>query len=1164
MEDYRLTQSGQEVQDILNGAAMQVDLTAETERATEAEQTLQDNIDAEETRAQGAEDTLQDNIDAEETRAEGAELTLQGNIDAEETRAKAAEKQNADDIDAIEEKIPSGASSSNKLATEEYVNDSVATATATFRGTYNVVTDLSLLPSATHSQISASLQTEIATADSNDYAFVLIPTSVETPEEIEKIERYKYNGSVWGFEYVLNNSGFTAAQWASINSGITSNAVGKLDALPNNAELTTLLNGKQDTLTFDNVPTQGSSNPVKSGGVYSAIKSEETRAMAAENQNANGINALNALVPAGATSENKLATIGDVDEVSSSIEAILLLIPSAASALNQLADKAFVNSSIATATATFRGTYNLVTDLSLNVNATHSQIAGALGINISTADNNDYAFVQIPTSLETPTEIRLTERYKFNGTAWAFEYDLNNSGFTSAQWAAINSGITIALVGKLNGLPTNAELTTLLNGKQNTLTFDNVPTLGSDNPVKSSGIYNVIKAITDLIPAEATAQNQLADKADVAAKIVAAIPSWKGQYDALTDLQAVTGAKAGDMGCVKTTDSDGHAVLTFYQYSAQGAWVVYYTLRHYAQNKPATTGTTGDYPYNGMGRIELQKNIVNGVNTLTQAMFTQQNTIYVIQYDFTLGEDITVPENCVLEFDGGSISASGTNDTITGTNTGINAGLVKILGTDVTLAGSWNVAEVYPEWWGAIGSNNYEDSKIQKAIDFAVLIHSRLLFSNKKTYKIDHPLIIGGDGDFIIDGNGCVFYKDTSTTTGLGNVETAGGEVDFERNVIIAIPNRVDRLILRNIYLSSTSEINAEGMIVAFMVNSIIENMEGSQLGNGIAIYESYVSKISKCRMNIISGTAFAFDGSRLNDNVFLAGTSLTVDNCYANNAGIGYYIRALQYSTFNSCAADNCTFVSYIWQSSLTFNCCGAEFTTDRLIVIAGNSNIVFNSLWTKDTIDNQNYDYIQIAGESSVVFNSCKCDCDRYFLLNVQNQAKVTLTNCVFTNKETSSGRGKVRIAADASLYEISGKEHIYRTGNGSAAHDFLYSDTAIGGYARYNTLIKPNVYFIGNMNGGEVSTYAIPIDVIKQINPAFGGDSYVTEPVRIDVFNGWRWTVNNYVHMPNGGTPYLINAQASSSMDLAITGVAHTDDNLVLTFSQAIAYFKIRISI
>ena len=38
-----------------------------------------------------------------------------------------------------------------------------------------------------------------------------------------------------------------------------------------NKQLTTALAGKQDTLTFDNVPTQNSNNPVKSGGIYSKI-----------------------------------------------------------------------------------------------------------------------------------------------------------------------------------------------------------------------------------------------------------------------------------------------------------------------------------------------------------------------------------------------------------------------------------------------------------------------------------------------------------------------------------------------------------------------------------------------------------------------------------------------------------------------------------------------------------------------------------------------------------------------------------------------------------------------------------------------------------------------------------------------------------------------------
>lgn len=128
------------------------------------------------------------------------------------------------------------------------------------------------------------------------------------------------------------------------------------------------------------------------------------------------------------------------------LQDIWALIPSQASSSNQLADKAFVNSSIATATATFRGTYNLVTDLGLTTSATQQQIAAALATKMTalsiTPDTNDYAFVQIPAADATPTVIARVDRYKFNGSEWAYEYSLNNSGFTAAQWAAINSGIT--------------------------------------------------------------------------------------------------------------------------------------------------------------------------------------------------------------------------------------------------------------------------------------------------------------------------------------------------------------------------------------------------------------------------------------------------------------------------------------------------------------------------------------------------------------------------------------------------------------------------------------------------------------------------------------------------------------------------------------------------
>lgn len=137
---------------------------------------------------------------------------------------------------------------------------------------------------------------------------------------------------------------------------------------------------------------------------------------------------------------------GETEALDGRLDNIEEVIPPAASSSNQLADKSFVNSSISTATAEFQGSYNSVSDLELTTSATHAQIATALGTEISGADNNDYCFVQVPTADATPTDIAKVERYKYNGTAWSFEYELNNSGYTDAQWAAINSGITSNLV----------------------------------------------------------------------------------------------------------------------------------------------------------------------------------------------------------------------------------------------------------------------------------------------------------------------------------------------------------------------------------------------------------------------------------------------------------------------------------------------------------------------------------------------------------------------------------------------------------------------------------------------------------------------------------------------------------------------------------------------
>lgn len=153
----------------------------------------------------------------------------------------------------------------------------------------------------------------------------------------------------------------------------------------------------------------------------------------------------------------------DLSTITGNISTINGKIPSAASSSNQLADKAFVNSSIDTNTATFRGTYNAVTDLgntqstvdgwtdppSDNVqNTVTTQIAAKMTALSVTPENNDYVFVGVD---QTPVGDAGEDwfwRFKYSDPSgnhsgtWKYEYTLNNSSFTADQWATINSLVT--------------------------------------------------------------------------------------------------------------------------------------------------------------------------------------------------------------------------------------------------------------------------------------------------------------------------------------------------------------------------------------------------------------------------------------------------------------------------------------------------------------------------------------------------------------------------------------------------------------------------------------------------------------------------------------------------------------------------------------------------
>lgn len=229
----------------------------------------------------------------------------------------------------------------------------------------------------------------------------------------------------------------------------------------------------------------------------------------------------------------------DLSGVESRLAGVESKIPTQATAQNQLADKSFVNSSIATNTAFY-----------ISDNGRPFQSLADLENYEGALTNNDYAFVVGRDAAGNTTYTR----YKWNEATetWGEEYVLNNSSFTAAQWAAISSGITSGLVAKLGALPTAEALAAALANKQDKLTFETTVIRGSDNPVKSSGIWAAIWGALTALPGVSSLYDwcvsQLAGKQDALTAqqlaSIAAVPDKANTIDLLMKLDSTSVAAA--------------------------------------------------------------------------------------------------------------------------------------------------------------------------------------------------------------------------------------------------------------------------------------------------------------------------------------------------------------------------------------------------------------------------------------------------------------------------------------------------------------------------------------------------------------------------------------------------------------------------------------------
>lgn len=189
--------------------------------------------------------------------------------------------------------------------------------------------------------------------------------------------------------------------------------------------------------------------------------------------------------------------------------------------------------------------------------------------------------------------------------------------------------------------------------------------------------------------------------------------------------------------------------------------------------------------FSGLGRVILRKNImtVDGQpkNILSQDMINKENTIYEIRYDFDLnGNEITIPEGCVLDFQGGSLS----NGNIIGSFTKINSGICFIF-NNIVLKEKWNINNLIPQWFGAKGDGINDDSEsLKETIIQAIKIKSNVLIPDGK-YKVKVSISLKeifeesytyekGDAGIRIHGESAntILYSEDGTILSLYGINT--------------------------------------------------------------------------------------------------------------------------------------------------------------------------------------------------------------------------------------------------------------------------------------------------------------------------------------------------------------------------------------------------------
>lgn len=299
--------------------------------------------------------------------------------------------------------------------------------------------------------------------------------------------------------------------------------------------------------------------------------------------------------------------------------------------------------------------------------------------------------------------------------------------------------------------------------------------------------------------------------------------------------------------------------------------------------------------FSGLGRVYLRKNIVNGKNILAYNAFNSSSAIYHIQYDYDLnGRTVVVPNNCVLLFEGGSLS----NGTIVGNDTVINAQLIKIFNEDISLDGTWKINGIYPEWYGA---TPYKKDVIYNSTAF-ITLKENLIDSNDAFDKVKEVLVNTNIHTIILSA---LYYVTKEIDINVVAHYTNGTNI---------IGNGTDTGLIASINNTSASvlSINKNNNTISqydYLSNFAIYITKNSQLDSAILLYE--IIRSTCVDVKVYGGFAKFEKGiyhlhSVVNNNIFLNVFERCVGVNSTKGGGIHYSHKTYQ-PTLQS--IQNCIF---------------------------------------------------------------------------------------------------------------------------------------------------------------------------------------------------------------------------------------------------------------